>query len=114
MPIYTVLSVNHVTDIDLVLNFVHYVNQNKLDNLMRYIGWDVGMNDEIKLIEGMWKKFRTTLNLWQGDGFTNCISPFYNLNRLSTALAERNNGGYMSKVYQWTIDLHDRIRDALR
>lgn len=117
-----ILSINHVTDIELVNNFIHHLEQHNSSDLMQRIGFDVGMNDDIQQIETMWKRFgrgiTTTnlpigLNLWQGDGYTNCISPFYNLGRLSTAIAKRDNEfGYPRKVYQWTVDLHDRIREA--
>lgn len=110
-----VLSVNHVTDVELVNNFINHLDVNNSSHLMQRIGFDVGMNDEIQHIEAMWKRFGNSLNIWQGDGFTNCFSPFYNLERLSKAIVKRDNEkGYPKKVYQWTIDLHDRIREALR
>lgn len=117
-----VVSVNHVNDYDFVLNFLHYIERQNLDTeLMPRIGFDVGMNDELSMIETMWTKFAThskqKLNIWQGDGVTNCISPFYNLGRLTDAITKRDSmprSGYMQKVYQWTIDLHERLREALR
>lgn len=110
-----ILSVNHVTDSELINNFLHYLEINNSSHLLDRIGFDVGMNDDIQQIELMWKRFGNRLNLWQGDGYTNCFSPFYNLERLTKVLEKRNNiGGYPRKVYQWTIDLHDRMREALR
>ncbi|KAG9509308.1 hypothetical protein GZH46_02177, partial [Fragariocoptes setiger] len=131
--IYTVLSINHVTDVDLVLNFMSYLEEAKRGSnkqlatraslAAQHVGWDVGMNDNIKRIEAMWRRYfkdDPTINIWQGDGFTNCISPLYNLARLTQALEKRDQFDYYqapvgwSKVYQWTIDLHDRLREALR
>lgn len=114
-PLRLILSINHVTDIELVLNFVHHLEENGSGDLLQRIGFDVGMNDELNLIEYTWKKYGRQLNLWQGDGYTNCFSPFYNLERLTKAILKRDQAdGYPKKVYQWTIDLHDRIREALR
>lgn len=114
-PIRLILSVNHVTDVEVVFNFVHFLEQQNATRLMSRIGFDVGMNDDLQQIESMWKKFGNSLNLWQGDGFTNCFSPFYNLQRLSKAILKRDNEqGYPRKVYHWTIDLHDRMRESLR
>lgn len=110
-----ILSVNHVTDIELVYNFVHFMDENNATHLMERIGFDVGMNDDLRQIDSMWEPFKNRLNLWQGDGYTNCISPFYNLGRLSKAIQRRDdNRGYPRKVYHWTIDMHDRMRDSLR
>lgn len=113
-PLRLILSVNHVTDIELVQNFLHYLEMNNSTHLMQRIGFDVGMNDDLQQIESMWRRFGTALHLWQGDGFTNCFSPFYNLERLSRALGKRDApSGYPAKVYHWTIDLHDRMRESL-
>lgn len=113
-PFNVILSINHVNDIDLVHNFIHTLDVNNASHLMSHIGFDVGMNDDLQQIESMWRKFNGQLNLWQGDGYTNCLSPFYNLQRLSKAIAKRDDGqGYPAKVYHWTIDLHDRMRESI-
>lgn len=116
-----VVSINHISDIELVLNLLHTLDfTNTSELILPRIGFDVGMNDDIELIESMWRRFDRNpqaINIWQGDGWTNCISPFYNLERLSIAISKRDSvrqRGYMQKVYQWTIDLHDRLRDAFR
>ena len=110
-----VLSVNHVTDIELIHNFIHYLEINNSTHLLDQIGFDVGMNDELQQIDSLWRRYGKGLNLWQGDGYTNCLSPFYNLQRLTKALARRDNpAGYPSKVYHWTIDIHDRMRESLQ
>lgn len=110
-----IVSINHVNDVDLVYNFLHYLESNNSTHLLNKIGFDVGMNDNLQRIESMWKRFGNALNIWQGDGYTNCLSPFYNLERLSKALLKRDQEtGFPKKVYQWTIDLHDRMREALR
>lgn len=114
-PLHLILSVNHVQDIDLIRNFIHYLEINNSSHLMQRIGFDVGMNDDLQLIETMWRRFGPSLNIWQGDGYTNCFSPFYNLERLTRALSKRDQpSGFPAKVYHWTIDLHDRMRESLR
>lgn len=111
-----ILSVNHVADIELVRNFLHHIEEHNSTHLLSLIGFDVGMNDDIQSIETMWNRLNAPhMNLWQGDGYTNCISPFYNLKRLTKALQKRDSyTGYPSKVYHWTIDIHDRMRESLR
>lgn len=114
-PLNLILSVNHVQDIDLIHNFIHYLEINNCSHLLSRIGFDVGMNDDLQSIEAMWSRFGPNVNLWQGDGYTNCFSPFYNLERLTKALGKRDQvKGFPAKVYHWTIDLHDRIRESLR
>lgn len=116
-----IVSINHVHDIDLVRNFIHTLETSNSSHLLNEnIGFDVGMNDDLQQIESMWHKLTSNnnngvgLNLWQGDGFTNCLSPFQNLGRLSRALSKRDAPeGFPAKVYHWTIDLHDRIRESL-
>lgn len=112
--LHLILSVNHVNDVELVRNFIHTLEINNSSRLLARIGFDVGMNDDLQQIESMWRKLGPALNLWQGDGYTNCFSPFYNLQRLSRAVAKRDNpSDYPAKVYHWTIDLHDRMRESL-
>lgn len=114
-PLRLIISINHVYDVDLVYNFLHFIESSNSTHLLERIGFDVGMNDNLQHIELMWKRFGNSINLWQGDGYTNCISPFYKLERLSKAISKRDQEtGYPRKVYQWTIDLHDRMREALR
>uniref|UniRef100_A0A6G1S5W2 Sphingomyelin phosphodiesterase D LiSicTox-alphaIA1bii n=1 Tax=Aceria tosichella TaxID=561515 RepID=A0A6G1S5W2_9ACAR len=115
-----ILSINHVNDVDLVRNFIHTLEINNSSYLLHNnIGFDVGMNDDLQSIESMWHKlsstnYGTSLNIWQGDGLTNCLSPFYNLERLTRALTKRDSPqGFPAKVYHWTIDLHDRMRESL-
>lgn len=114
-PLRVIISINHVYDVELVQNFVHELEKSKSAFLLERIGFDVGMNDDIQEIETMWRRHGASLNLWQGDGYTNCISPFYKLDRLTKALTKRDQvNGYPSKVYQWTIDLHGRMRESLK
>lgn len=118
----TVISIGHVFDYDFVLGF-----QNELEGSGRAwlfrsaIGWDVGMNDPLFVIESMWKRFETVHNIWQGDGRSNCVSPFYNLGRLSAIVKKRDSNvigfgarNLIRKAYQWTVDLTVNIRTALR
>ncbi len=114
------LSVGHVFDYDFILGFENELEVRKLNHLNDLIGWDVGLNDPLFAIESMWKRLDTVKNVWQGDGRTNCLSPFYNLGRLTAAVRRRDEKNlmrpepYMDKVYHWTIDLTVNLRASLR
>lgn len=115
------LSIGHIYDSDFVLGFQNEIESRDLAEKMRdKIGWDVGLNDPIASIVSMWKRIEVIDNIWQGDGRSNCISPFYNLGRLTTALKRRDERNamieepFIDKVYHWTIDLTHNLRMSLR
>lgn len=131
------LSVGHVFDYDFILGFENELENRKLDHLNAIIGWDVGLNDPlfvigmqsfvsyffvtfILFIESMWKRLGRVKNIWQGDGRTNCLSPFYNLGRLTAAIKRRDERNmmrpdpYIDKVYHWTVDITVNLRQSLR
>ena len=115
------LSIGHIYDSDFVLGFQNELeNRNLADKLKDKIGWDVGLNDPISSIVSMWSRIEVINNIWQGDGRSNCISPFYNLGRLTTALNRRDERNdmiddpFIDKVYHWTIDLSHNLRASLR
>ncbi|KAH7643279.1 hypothetical protein HUG17_9970 [Dermatophagoides farinae] len=116
-----VISISHVFDYDFVLGFVNEIESHGRDFLLAdKIGWDVGMNDPLFAIESMWKRLDMVVNIWQGDGRSNCMTPFYNLGRLTQIVKRRDNPSffaiknYIRKVYQWTVDLTVNIRTAFR
>ena len=116
-----VISIGHVFDYDFVLGFHNEMESQGRDWLLtQYIGWDVGMNDPLFAIESMWKRLDMVVNIWQGDGRSNCMTPFYNLGRLTQIVKRRDNPSffairnYIRKVYQWTVDLTVNIRTAFR
>lgn len=114
------LSVGHIFDYDFILGFTNELESKGLYYLNDLIGWDVGLNDPIRIIEHMWKRIDVVKNIWQGDGRTNCLSPFYNLGRLTSAIKRRDEFNamkpdpYIDKVYHWTIDLTVNLRASLR
>lgn len=117
----TLVSITHVFDYDVILGFQNeFEKQGKGWLLQQHIGFDVGMNDPLLIIESMWKRFDSISNVWQGDGRSNCMSPFYNLARLSSVVKRRNKPSmfgvknYIRKAYQWTVDLSVNMRTALR
>ncbi|KAF7491165.1 Phospholipase D LspiSicTox-betaIE1ii [Sarcoptes scabiei] len=119
--IRTILSIEHVFDYDFVLGFQNELETTDHDWLLHdHIGWDVGLNDPLFAIESMWKRLDMVYNIWQGDGRSNCLSPFYNLGRLAKIIERRDNPSYFAvknyikKVYQWTVDLTVNIRTSLR
>ncbi|RWS30790.1 hypothetical protein B4U80_03212 [Leptotrombidium deliense] len=114
------LSIGHVYDSDFVLGFQSELESKKLENLNKRIGWDVGLNDPLSHIISMWQKIEVINNVWQGDGRSNCLSPFYNLGRLTQVINRRDDYNLMlsdnivDKVYHWTIDLTHNLRASLR
>ncbi len=119
--IKVLLSIGHVFDYEFILGFEYELESRKLYHLNDLIGWDVGLNDPLFVIESMWKSLDTVVkNVWQGDGLTNCLSLFYNSGRLTSALRTRDEKNlnrpepYMDKVYHWTIDLTVNLRASLR
>lgn len=115
------MSIGHIYDSDFVLGFQNELESRDLaSNLSSRIGWDVGLNDPVSSIVSMWRRIEVINNIWQGDGRSNCISPFYNLGRLTTVIERRDERNemiddpYIDKVYHWTIDLTHNLRASLR
>lgn len=109
------LSIGYTDDSDFILGFMHELHKRNLPSgISSRIGWDVGMNEPLNKIISMWKRLEIINNIWLGDGRTNCISPFLNINRLTQIVASRDNDAYIDKVYHWTIDLTASIRASLR
>lgn len=89
--IKVLMSIGHIFDSDFILGFqARLENRNLADELNKNIGWDVGLNDPINSIVSMWKRIEVIDNIWQGDGRSNCLSPFYNLGRLTQAVDRRD------------------------
>ena len=113
------LSIGHVYDRDFIYGFITEIEERGLNHLSSRIGWDVGLNDPIDMIVDMWRKIESVYNIWQGDGASNCLSPFHSTHRLLEAISERNrrrgqSGPYVRRVYHWTIDFFFSIRSSLR
>lgn len=115
------LSVGHIYDSDFILGFQNELESRDLaKNYSSKIGWDVGLNDPLNSIVSMWKRIEVIDNIWQGDGRSNCLSPFYNLGRLTAAIERRDernemiDNPFIDKVYHWTIDLTHNLRASLR
>lgn len=114
-PVRVVISINHVKDKVLVQSFVRYMRQNRLDFMSQLVGFDVGMNDNLTDISKMWDEFEgATVNIWQGDGLTNCANIIRGVERLKEAISIRNNQGHFRKIYYWTADVMYQIRAILR
>lgn len=119
--IKVLMSIGHIFDSDFILGFQARLEaRNLADKLTKNIGWDVGLNDPINSIVSMWKRIEVIDNIWQGDGRSNCISPFYNLGRLTQAVDRRDERNdmienpFIDKVYHWTIDLTHNLRASMR
>lgn len=114
-PMRVIISINHVVDSVLVKSFMNFLRQNRLDFMSKYIGFDVGMNDNLTDISDMWDDLNgATFNVWQGDGLTNCANIVRGVERLKQAINYRNGQGHFRKVYYWTADVMYHIRSVLR
>lgn len=114
-PVRFVISVNHASDRALIESFVEYMQRNRLDFMYKNIGFDVGMNDNITQISSMWDQMQgKVVNIWQGDGLTNCANIVRGIKRLKEAIGMRNEQGHFRKVYYWTADIMYHIRSVLR
>ncbi|XP_037573886.1 dermonecrotic toxin SPH isoform X2 [Dermacentor silvarum] len=88
------------------------------ENLVHHLwygGYDVGMNGDLKSIKRMYGKLGIRRHQWQGDGLMNCFRFLIPEHRLIEAIRQRDRpGGYIDKVYYWTVDLPPYIANAIR
>lgn len=113
--INVLMSIPYTYDSDFVIGFMDEIQRRNLPSgIVSRIGWDVGMNDPVSKIISMWKRIEIINNIWQGDGRTNCLSPFLNMNRLNQIISTRDTEENIDKVYHWTIDLTASLRTSLR
>lgn len=114
-PVRFIISINHVYDSVLIRSFLDYMLQNRLEFMSKYVGFDVGMNDNLTDISSMWDEFNgITMNIWQGDGLTNCANVIRGVKRLKQAIDIRNGQGHFKKIYYWTADIMYQVRSVLR
>ncbi|KAG8189370.1 hypothetical protein JTE90_021873 [Oedothorax gibbosus] len=108
------LSIPHVSDMEFIRGVRDTFNKSNRATSMTKLGFDVSMNDDLNAIRRMYTKLGVTNNRWQGDGITNCLRTFRDDSRLRHAIRIRDNGGFIEKVYDWTLDITSHIRRALR
>uniref|UniRef100_A0A224YEX3 Sphingomyelinase n=1 Tax=Rhipicephalus zambeziensis TaxID=60191 RepID=A0A224YEX3_9ACAR len=109
------LSIGYTNDQNVLKGAIKYLSQEKYAHLQRRIGFDVGMNAPLHEIRRMYEKMGITHHRWQGDGLMNCFRLLIPHHRLKKAIKERNRpGGYIDKVYYWTVDLPESIAEAIR
>lgn len=114
-PVRFIISINHVYDNVLIRSFLDYMLENRLEFMSKHVGFDVGMNDNLTDISSMWDNFNgITMNIWQGDGLTNCANIIRGAERLKEAISIRNGQGHFRKIYYWTADVMYLIRSVLR
>uniref|UniRef100_A0A131YDR6 Sphingomyelinase n=1 Tax=Rhipicephalus appendiculatus TaxID=34631 RepID=A0A131YDR6_RHIAP len=110
-----VLSIDHAQDKDVLTGTIRYLKKNKYHYLLRYVGYDVHLNDDLSKIKVMYQKLGITGHRWQGDGLTNCFRFLIPHKRLYEAIRIRDSpSGYIEKVYYWTVDLPAHIEKAIR
>ena len=110
--IQLLLLLHHGYDNNFVLSFQ---NELGISGLKDRIGWDLGMNEDIISI---WQKLEVT-NIWMGTGYSNCLSPFYDIDKLTQVINKRDNISGMvheaviDKAYHWTVDFYSNLRISL-
>ncbi|XP_054927261.1 dermonecrotic toxin SPH-like isoform X3 [Dermacentor andersoni] len=109
------LSIGYVEDKDVLRGAIKYLKQKEYSPLLRKVGYDVGMNGDLKSIKRMYKKLGIRRHRWQGDGLMNCFRFLLPTERLIEAIKQRDRpGGSIDKVYYWTVDLPAYIADAIK
>lgn len=77
------------------------------------IGYDLGTNSDSEMVSAMWRRLNVT-NIWQGEGISNCFNPIIG-HTLDKLIDQRDKVfSNLTKVYRWTVDLTDTIRDILK
>ncbi|XP_037516580.1 dermonecrotic toxin SPH [Rhipicephalus sanguineus] len=109
------LSIGYVDDKDVLKGAICYLKKNKYYHLLRYVGYDVGMNGNLSKIKHMYEDLGITRHRWQGDGLMNCFRFLIPDSRLLEAISIRDSPiGYIEKVYYWTVDPPVYIENAIR
>ncbi|XP_065288259.1 dermonecrotic toxin SPH-like isoform X2 [Dermacentor albipictus] len=108
------LSIGYVEDKDVLRGAIKYLKQKEYSPLLHKVGYDVGMNGDLKGIKRMYKKLGISRHRWQGDGLMNCFRFLLSTKRLIEAVKQRDRpGGSIDKVYYWTVDLPAYIAGAI-
>ncbi|XP_065288257.1 dermonecrotic toxin SPH-like isoform X1 [Dermacentor albipictus] len=109
------LSIGYVEDKDVLRGAIKYLKQKEYSPLLHKVGYDVGMNGDLKGIKRMYKKLGISRHRWQGDGLMNCFRFLLSTKRLIEAVKQRDRpGGSIDKVYYWTVDLPAYIAGAIK
>jgi len=113
-----VLGLEMIADYHFVYALVDRFNQRNFPSLLDRIGFDVSGNENIDNIEYLWRfMFENKMNVWQGDGITNCLSYIRPNQRIKELIKLRDGNlteSYAAKIYHWTIDSKYTIKDSLR
>lgn len=109
------LSIGYVEDKEVLRGAIKYLKQKEYSDFLHNVGYDVGMNGDLKSIKRMYGKLGIRRHQWQGDGLMNCFRFLIPEHRLIEAIKQRDRpGGYIDKVYYWTVDLPPYIANAIR
>ncbi|KAG8182096.1 hypothetical protein JTE90_018368 [Oedothorax gibbosus] len=112
--IRVLLYIERERNSDFILSFARELRLRNLDHLSRNIGFDGGIGD-VANIRQMFQNLNVTANVWLGNGITNVLRPLLNDTRLGRLLSVRDSSsGFVSKVYDWTVDSKAVMRGSLR
>ncbi|XP_015919392.2 dermonecrotic toxin LgSicTox-alphaIC1 [Parasteatoda tepidariorum] len=105
------IYINEVDKKDAIAGFLQEFKDRNQESRLTDIGFDGGLQD-ISDIQEMFQELNVS-NIWLGDGTTNCFSALHPVQRLKAEINVRNSGGFIKKVYEWTIDLKFKLRSSL-
>ncbi|XP_071037858.1 dermonecrotic toxin LspiSicTox-betaIE1ii-like [Parasteatoda tepidariorum] len=106
-----VLNFNLPDQEDAIKGFIQEFKDRKQESRFKDVGYDGGLGN-ISAIGEFFKELNLE-NIWMGDGILNCLKTFYPNTRLKEALKVRNTGGFIKKVYDWTVDKKSMVRNSL-
>ncbi|CAN7939385.1 unnamed protein product, partial [Ixodes hexagonus] len=111
------LSIGHASDKDVFKGAIDTIMKfDPTQSLFSHVGFDVGLNDELKNIASMYEELGIDAHRWQGDGITNCLINVRSPRRLKETLSYRDSNkrqSYVDKAYYWTVDRMATIRKTL-
>jgi hypothetical protein len=111
--IKVLISIENVSDLDFLIGFKDQFKSQDSNDLNELIGWDIGPNDDLSDIEDLNIIIIKTLdNLWEGDGLTNCLSPFHS-GRLESLIKKRDDQSFETNVKK-VYHLSQYLRESLR
>lgn len=114
--IKVIISIAQFNDKIVLLNLIEEFNKRKMNHLIKSIGFDICLNDPMDCVKRMkLDNHLEHLNIWQGNGITNCLSPFFDISIVRQSVAQRNDpNSYVKKVYHWTVDFTEQIKIIMR
>nr|ANY30973.1 loxtox protein [Loxosceles similis] len=110
---YIVLSIPDIKNYGFIRGFREKLqSEGYFDQYKDKIGYDFSGNEHLSSIRKALQRAGVTEHVWQSDGVSNCFAR--STARLKKALRNRDSpGGYINKIYYWTVDKYSTMRKAI-